>query len=118
MPQNDAATKQDVNNAVDEITGLINGFINQTANEFEGASKERTSMGQQIQANTKTIQESSEAIQENREDIKTILSHIDHIEKQLEIDDDERLVLGYQIQRLHDWAVEAGKRIGIDFKAH
>ncbi len=52
-----------------------------------------------------------------RDDINTILNRFDSIEKQLEIDDDERLVMGHQLERLDQWVHGMAKKIGYKLPA-
>lgn len=51
-----------------------------------------------------------------QEDIRNIISHLDSIEKRLEISEDERLVMSHQLERLHAWVEKAGERIGLKFE--
>ncbi len=47
-----------------------------------------------------------------KDDISKILNRLDSIEKKLEIDDDERLVMGHQLERLDKWVHGVADRIG------
>jgi tetrahydromethanopterin S-methyltransferase subunit G len=47
-----------------------------------------------------------------KEDIQEILGKFDSIEKQLEISEDERLVMGHQLDRLNRWTQELAQKIG------
>lgn len=49
-----------------------------------------------------------------KDDINQILSRLDSIEKQLEISEDERLVMGHQLDRLNRWVKEVADKI--DYK--
>jgi len=111
MAKNDAATKADLDKVTDDITKVITDFADQVGQRFDGVE-------QQIQLNRDEIKANYEAIKSNRDDIRKILGNLDHIERQLETDGQERLVAGHQLQRLHDWAVEAGKKLGVEFKSH
>lgn len=48
-------------------------------------------------------------------DLQKALELLDSIVKRQEISDDERLVMGHQLTRLHDWVEEAAKRIDLKF---
>ncbi len=48
-------------------------------------------------------------------DIQKILNILDSLTKRQEISDDERIVMNYQLTRLHDWVEEAAKRIDLKF---
>lgn len=88
---------EEMRTGFDELTDILRQFMNQTSDEFAKVHAE---------------------IADIKKDIQRVYAHIDKIEKQLEIDSDERKVLGYEIQRIHDWAVQAGKRLGFEFKTH
>lgn len=51
-----------------------------------------------------------------KDDISQILNRLDSIEKQLEIDDDERLVMGHQLERLDKWIHGIADKIGYNLK--
>ena len=48
----------------------------------------------------------------NKEEMGRILNRLDSIEKQLEISQDERLVMGRQLDRLNLWVEKIADRIG------
>lgn len=47
-----------------------------------------------------------------KDDIQQILNRLDSIEKQLEISEDERMVMGHQLERLNRWIQELADKIG------
>lgn len=49
-----------------------------------------------------------------KEDIQNILNRFDSIEKQLKISEDERLVMGHQLERLNRWVKELADKIGYE----
>ncbi|MEI7918042.1 MAG: hypothetical protein WCH58_01545 [Candidatus Saccharibacteria bacterium] len=49
------------------------------------------------------------------DDLQRALGLLDALAKRQEISDDERLVMGHQLTRLHDWVEEAAKRIDLKF---
>lgn len=51
----------------------------------------------------------------NNADLQTALGLLDTLAKRQEISDDERLVMGHQLTRLHVWVEEAAKRIDLKF---
>ncbi len=93
----DLSNKIDVkiNSAVDELSGIMKGFMQQVAGEFE-------------QVHIK--------LNKHDADISRILGYLDSIEKQVELDETERQVMSLQLTRLHEWVVQAGKQIGLEFK--
>ncbi len=48
----------------------------------------------------------------SKEDINRLFNPMDKIAKQQEIDDDERLVMGHQLERLDRWVHEVADKIG------
>ena len=48
----------------------------------------------------------------SKEDINRLFNLMDKIAKQQEIDDDERLVMGHQLERLDRWVHEVADKIG------
>ena len=46
-----------------------------------------------------------------KQDIDQILKRLDSIEKQLEISDDERLVMGHQLDRVNRWVKAVADKI-------
>lgn len=47
-------------------------------------------------------------------DMQKALGLLDEMAKRLEISDDERLVMGHQLERLNRWTHELAKKIGYD----
>jgi hypothetical protein len=45
-----------------------------------------------------------------KDDVRRILSQLDSMEKQLDISEDERLVMGHQLDRLNRWIHEVAVR--------
>ncbi|MDZ7786313.1 MAG: hypothetical protein U5L95_04305 [Candidatus Saccharibacteria bacterium] len=82
-----AATREDI----DEILDLMRQFMQQTGDEFEKTRAE---------------------IRKNSEDIQKILNRLDSMEKQLEINEQERIVMGHQLNRLNKWTHELADKIG------
>lgn len=50
----------------------------------------------------------------DKADLQRVYDLLDKIAKQQEIDDDERLVMGHQLERLDHWVHEVAKRIGYE----
>lgn len=51
------------------------------------------------------------ALAKQQKDIQQILIRLDHIDKQLEINEQERLILGHQLERLDKWVHELADKI-------
>ena len=45
-------------------------------------------------------------------DMQRVLSFLDSLAKRVEISDDERLVMGHQLERLNKWTHELANKIG------
>lgn len=52
---------------------------------------------------------------QSQKQMHNILVRLDHIEKRLEISDDERLVMAHQLTYLHHWVEKAAARIDVKF---
>lgn len=50
-----------------------------------------------------------------QDDVTTLGNQVDGLEKRMEISDDERLIMAYQLTKLQNWAEQAGRRIGLTF---
>jgi hypothetical protein len=50
----------------------------------------------------------------NKTDIHRVYDLLDKVIKQQEIDNDERLVMGYQLERLDRWVHEVARKIGYE----
>ncbi len=72
MNKQAAATRADV----DEVLDLMRQFMQQTSDEF---------------------QETNSAIAKNAQDIQRVLGYLDSMEKRMEINEDERIVMGHQL---------------------
>ena len=55
------------------------------------------------------------ALADTQKQLHNILNQLDHIEKRLEISEDERLVMAHQLTQLHEWVEKAAARIDIKF---
>ena len=50
-----------------------------------------------------------------RSDIRGVMNHLDKIEKDLTITEDERAVVSMQLTRIHRWVEKAAANIGVEF---
>lgn len=87
MAKDASATRADI----DEVLDLMRQFMQQTGDE---------------------VQKVHDIGTKNSQGIQRILSHLDSIEKQLEINEEERIVMGHQLNRLHKWTTELAAKIG------
>ena len=51
----------------------------------------------------------------NAHETHQILDTLDSLSKRLEISDDERIVMGEQLARIHEWVEQAASRIDLKF---
>lgn len=72
---------------------------------------EFTKLFQYMQRIEKKLDEQTENMA-TKGDIDRILSRLDSIEKQIEISEDERIVMGHQLDRLNRWVQEVADKIG------
>jgi archaellum component FlaC len=90
MSKSQAATRGDI----DEVLQVLESMMSRVDDRFEVVESKLTKTQKQAQS---------------------ILNHLDSIEKQLEISEDERLVMAHQLTRLHDWVEQAAERIDLKF---
>lgn len=63
----------------------------------------------------KRFLENEQRIIKLQKDVTFLSCQIDGIRKSIEISEDERLVMAYQLGKIYAWAEQAGKRIGTRF---
>lgn len=56
-------------------------------------------------------------VKADKADLERIYDLLDKIAKQQEINDDERLVLGHQLEKLDRWVHDVAKKIGYELAA-
>lgn len=83
-----------IDKAVSDISGVIQDFATHVDRRFDGVETELSKL---------------------QKDMQSVLKRLDSIEKDISISDDERVVMGMQLNRLHDWVEQAAKRIGVEF---
>ncbi len=78
-------------------------------------------MDEQLHLITKAVVKGFDRIDKTLEtkadsaDLQTALGLLDTLAKRQEISDDERLVMGHQLARLHEWVEAAAERIDLKF---
>ncbi|HTE58346.1 MAG TPA: hypothetical protein VK694_06390 [Verrucomicrobiae bacterium] len=75
------------------------------------STDEFTKLFQYLQQMDRKIEKQTETMA-TKNNINQILNRLDSIEKQLEISEDERLVMGHQLDRLDRWVREVADKIG------
>ena len=93
-----AATKEDVTElrselkeSFSDITALLQTFMQQVDERFSGVEDEQ---------------------KKTREEISRVFDYLDSVVKRQEISDDERIVMGHQLDRLDKWTHELANKIG------
>jgi hypothetical protein len=98
-----AATQQDIadlrnelKDSFNDITSLLQTFMQQVDDRFTQAEREQV---------------------KTRQEIMKLLDYLDDLLKKQGISDDERIVMGHQLDRLDKWTHELADRIGHKFLA-
>jgi len=98
LSMNNGATKNDITELRDElkesfsdITSLLQAFMQQVDERFSGVENKQKKI---------------------REEISRVFDYLDSAMKKQEISDDERLVMGHQLDRLDKWTHELANKIG------
>jgi archaellum component FlaC len=85
-----AVTRKDI----DDVLGVLDVMMTRIDERFSGVEGSLATTQKQVQ---------------------NILNQLDHIEKRLEISEDERLVMAHQLTQLHEWVEKAAARIDVKF---
>jgi hypothetical protein len=95
---NNVATKKDITDLQSElkesfsdITSLLQVFMQQVDDRFNQLEREQM---------------------KTREEISKVFDYLDNVLKKQSISDDERLVMGHQLDRLDEWTHELATKIG------
>ncbi|HSX35695.1 MAG TPA: hypothetical protein VLH84_02045 [Patescibacteria group bacterium] len=95
-----------------------------TSNErFDKVDQQLSEMNKQLDRIVTAVVKGFERVDKtldtkgDKADSQRIYDLLDKVAKQQEIDDDERLVMGHQLERLDHWVHEVAKRIGYELAA-
>lgn len=91
MKQQGEDLRADMRSSFDDLTALLRTFMEQVDERFR-----------RFEAEQKQI----------RADIDRLFDYMDKIAKRQEIDEQERLVMGHQLERLDRWTHELADKIG------
>lgn len=83
-----------VNKAVNELAEIISDFATNVDKRFNTLERDVTLI---------------------QRDIKSILNRLDSIEGDIQLNEDERAVMGMQLNRIHDWIEKTAAKIGVEF---
>ena len=91
MKQQGDQLREEIMSSFDDLTALLRTFMEQVDERFRRVEEEQ----RQIKA-----------------DINRLFDYMDKIAKHQEIDEQERLVMGHQLERLDRWTHELANKIG------
>jgi hypothetical protein len=87
------ALRSELKDSFEDVTALLRVFMQQVDDRFTSVELEQ---------------------QKTRQEISKVFDYLDSLLKKHEISDDERLVMGHQLDRLDQWTHELAKRIGYE----
>lgn len=90
------ALRGDLKDSFEDVTALLRVFMQQVDDRFNAVELEQ---------------------QKTRQEISKVFDYLDSLLKKHEISDDERLVMGHQLDRLNQWTHELAKKIGYELSA-
>ncbi|MGC1177302.1 MAG: hypothetical protein WA843_04490 [Candidatus Saccharimonadales bacterium] len=123
-----AATKQDIANLQASTNASIGSLRDDMKEMFEDIMQVLGTMMTRIDDRFIKIEgpvmklqtdfrELKAEFQVQREDTRRIFTYLDSVEKRLEIQEQERLVMGHQLDRLNTWTRDLARHIGYQLSA-
>lgn len=103
------ATKQDVQNLQQRMDKGFDHVRDDMKSMFDDVLGVLDTMMTRIDDRFQRVEE-TQAV--HTDEIRKIFAYLDSIEKQLEISDQERLVMGHQLERLDKWVHALANEIG------
>lgn len=103
------ATKQYVRDSMDEVLVEIRSLMDVVQTEFGKVHARFTGVDADLA-------ELKFEVKKNTEDIQRIFTYLDRMEKQLEITEQERVVMGHQIERAYAWLKQLADKLGVELK--
>jgi len=89
----------------DEIVGVIHTFMDRVDDRF---AAHNVKFGVRFDK----IEEKLDSLQS---DMTSVVNRLDSIEKDISLTDDERQIMGMQLNRIHDWIEKTAKKVGVEF---
>lgn len=126
MNMNDTITKKDlqeilqVNNAqlIEQTSKAVTGEIGEVLNDMMQRIDERfEKVDVGLFKIEQKMDEHDRQLQELKEGQNKIFDILDGIAKKQEIDDDERLVLQHQLNKMITWAKQVADKVGVELTA-
>ena len=126
----DYVTKTELKDAMkaqtEEIVGVLSTFItqvddrfNQVDEKFERLDEKFERLDEKFDAqnikNESRFDRIERKLDKLQDDMNSVLNRLDSIEKDISLNDDDRVVMGMQLNRLHDWVEKAAKKVGVEF---
>jgi septation ring formation regulator EzrA len=103
----------------DEILGMLSTVVgqvderfNKLEDKFGGLEDKFTIHDIKSEARFDKIETKLDKLQD---DMSSVLNRLDSIEKDISLNDDERQVMGMQLNRIHDWIEKTAKKVGVEF---
>ena len=101
-----SASRQDLKDLSTDIKGEIKELKTELKDSFDDITTLLQTFMQQVDERFNQVES------KQSEDISKIFDYLDRIIKQQEISDEERLVMGHQLDRLDRWTHELAAKIG------
>ena len=119
----DYVTKTELKDAMkaqtEEIVGVLSTFITQVDDRFNQVDEKFERLDEKFDAqnikNESRFDRIERKLDKLQDDMNSVLNRLDSIEKDISLNDDERVVMGMQLNRLHDWVEKAAKKVGVEF---
>lgn len=90
------ALRFELKDSFEDVTALLRVFMQQVDSRFTAIEQEQ---------------------QKTHQEISRVFDYLDNLLKKHEITDDERLVMGHQLDRLDQWTHELAKKIGYELSS-
>lgn len=122
MNSNAPATRKDIDDVIELITSFV-GAVDTRFNTLEGRFDKLEGRFDKLEGRFDKLELQMVQVLERldvleseqqalRNDIRSIFDMLDQIAKRQEVNDDERLVMGHQLDRLDRWVHEVANKIG------
>ena len=107
----------------DQLEARLDEQFSKVNAQFEGVQEQFSKVYSQIDRLAVAVVQGFERIDKSLEDkadkadMQRVYDYLDKVMKQQEINDDERLIMGHQLERLDRWVHEVAAKIGYDLVA-
>lgn len=108
-----AVTHKDLDNLRTELGAKMDAGFDEVLTEMRGFTSMVAARFDAVDVRFERVESDIHKI---RADIQRIFSQLDSIEKRLEISEDERIILGHQIDRAYKWLKQVADKVGVELK--